>query len=188
MTSLQGIQCAFIFSPPSPTVVLSNRLITSKETIRRSTTENSEGVNADKCYWETAHALGIHDHSLKKTVSPPTCGKLLSHCCDRVDTFRSKIGLRLCIFKLGVTACPVTRWQLYKEQGYQVMWILATSDSIDLVHMCEAALIRIFHLHIGCRNRAGSGGDGRLNCQPPPPPPYYVYIVGGRADEGKWTG
>lgn len=63
------------------------------------------------------------------------------------------------------------------------MWVIAQSNSVDLIHMLEAALISEFHKHVGCRNKEGTGGDGVLNRDNPPPPPYYVYITGGRADQ-----
>lgn len=111
----------------------------------------------------------------------PTCGKLLAHCKDRVTVFRSKTGIRLCVFKVGVTADPTSRFKLYEEKGFTSMWLIAKSDSVDLVHMLEAALIGEFSQHVGCRNASGTGGEGALNRNPPVDPPYYVYVTGGRA-------
>ena len=68
------------------------------------------------------------------------------------------------------------------------MWLIATSNSVDLVHMLEAALVSEFHKHVGCRNREGSGGEGALNREAAAPPPYYVYITGGRADQPRSVG
>ena len=68
------------------------------------------------------------------------------------------------------------------------MWLLATSTSIDLIHMLEAALICQYCLHVGCRNKKGSGGEGYLNREDVPPGPYYAYIVGARADQHRWVG
>ena len=68
------------------------------------------------------------------------------------------------------------------------MWILKLASSVDYIHMLEAGLINEFYKHIGCKNKKGTGGEGSLNRVPPPPPPYYLYIVGGRADQGKWVG
>jgi len=125
---------------------------------------------------------------MPKGAKPPTCGKLLGYCKDKVTTFREIQGIRVCIFKIGVTADPVSRFQLYLKQGFTSMWLIATSDSVDLVHMLEAALISEFSKHVGCRNLAGTGGDGALNRKPPAEPPYYVYITGGRADQPRWVG
>ena len=97
------------------------------------------------------------------------------------------MGIRLCVFKLGVTASPLTRFHMYKEQNYSSMWVLAESSSVDLVHMLEAALISEYHKHVGCKNAEGSGGDGALNRKPPAPPPYFMYIAGGRADQARWV-
>ena len=57
------------------------------------------------------------------------------------------------------------------------MWLLATSTSADLIHMLKAALICQYCLHVGCRDRKGSGGEGFLNRNDAPPGPYYAYIV-----------
>lgn len=118
----------------------------------------------------------------------PTCGKLLAHCLAKVISFREKVGIRLCVFKIGVTANPLTRFQLYAEKNFSMMWLIATSSSVDLIHMLEAALINEFHKHVGCKNVEGTGGDGALNRNPPAPPPYFVYITGGRADQSRWVG
>ena len=69
------------------------------------------------------------------------------------------------------------------------MWLIAKSDSVDLVHLLEAALISEFAKHVGCRNQEGSGGgDGALLRKPPPNLPFYVYIAGGRADQNRRVG
>lgn len=125
---------------------------------------------------------------MPKRASLPTCGKLLAHCKEKVISFREKVGIRLCVFKIGVTAEPSKRFQLYKEQGFTSMWLIATSHSVDLVHMLEAALISEYHKHVGCRNRESTGGEGALNRSVPIEPPYYVYITGGRADQRRRVG
>lgn len=99
------------------------------------------------------------------------------------------MGIRICIFKIGVTSNPKRRFEWFLERGYSCMWVLAESDSQDLIHMLEAALISEFGKHIGCRNKPDSGGEGALNrttvasC-----PPFYTYVVGGRADQSRWVG
>ena len=118
----------------------------------------------------------------------PTCGKLLEHCKDKVVAFRECLGIRLTVFKIGVTANPDERFPSYVKMGFTGMWLIAKSDSIDLVHMLEAALISEYHQHVGCRNKKGTGGDGALNRRDPSPPPYYVYVVGGRADQMRRVG
>ena len=117
-----------------------------------------------------------------------TSGKILSHCRDQTICFRENIGLRVCVFKIGVTANPITRYLDYLDQGYQTMWLLAVSPSADLIHMLEAALIMEFHKHVGCRNKEGSGGEGALNKKHKAPPPYYAYVTGGRADQLRRVG
>ena len=63
------------------------------------------------------------------------------------------------------------------------MWLIAVSQSADLIHMLEAALVMEFHKHVGCRNKEGSGGEGALNKKDRVPPPYFAYVTGGRADQ-----
>ena len=144
--------------------------------------DNTEGID-----WQKAKDVGIYNHLLK-TALPFTCGKLLSHCKAKVTAFREKVGIRLCVFKLGVTACPINRFELYHKKGFSEMWLIATSSSIDLIHMLESALISEFHKHVGCKNVEGSGGEGALNRVKPAPPPYFVYVTGGRADQRRWVG
>ena len=131
---------------------------------------------------------GLLNHCLPMTTSVPTAGKVLGHCVDKVTSFRERMGIRLCIFKIGVTSDPSIRFTGYVDKGYSLMWIIAQSTSIDFVHMLEAALILHFHQHVGCKNKGGTGGDGALNRRDPSPPPYYVYITGGRADQPRWVG
>ena len=101
---------------------------------------------------------------------------------------REKIGIRVCIFKIGVTANPIARYKLYVDQGYATMWLIHKSNSLDLVHMLEAALILEYHKHVGCRNQAGTGGEGALNRRVPIAPPFFVYVVGARADQPRRVG
>ena len=116
------------------------------------------------------------------------CGKILGHAKEQASALREKIGIRLCCFKIGVTTNPLDRYQSYLKKGYNLMWVIWTSDSTDIVHMLEAALISEFGRHVGCHNTYGSGGEGALNKENPPPPPYYVYVVGGRADQQRRVG
>lgn len=125
---------------------------------------------------------------MKNTSRPPTCGRILEHCKDKVDNFRENMNVRLCVFKIGVTADPITRFESYLKIGFQSMWIIFSSDSVDKVHMLEAALILRYHQQVGCRNKKGTGGEGALNRIPCVPPPYYVYITGGRADQHRAVG
>ena len=122
------------------------------------------------------------------TRANPTCGKILEHCMNKVTSFREKLGIRVAVFKVGVTADPVLRFNFYVQKAYTSMWLIAKSDSIELVHMLEAALIFEFHKHVGCRNQKGTGGDGALNRKNPSPPPYYVYVTGARADQRRSIG
>lgn len=131
---------------------------------------------------------GLVDRTMRPKMPPPTCGKILGFCKGKVSSFREKIGIRICVFKLGVTADPITRYKFYTELGFTTMWLIASTDSVDLVHMLEAALISEYCMHVGCRNKKGTGGEGALNKKPCAPPPYYMYITGGRADNPKLKG
>ena len=125
---------------------------------------------------------------MQPSVTKSTCGKLLAHCIDKIDSFRSRMGIRVCCFKIGVTHDPVVRYKSYRETGYTEMWLLAESNSVDLIHMLEAALICQYCLHVGCKNKKGTGGEGYLNRKDAPPGPFFTYVVGGRADQGRWVG
>ena len=147
--------------------------------------KNNSSKECRKKICSTLALQGMVDHFLPTN---PTCGKLLEHCKDKVLAFREGLGIRLAVFKIGVTASPSERFPSYMKMGFTGMWLIAKSDSIDLVHMLEAALISEYHQHVGCRNKKGSGGDGALNRRDPSPPPYYVYVVGGRADQMRRVG
>ena len=162
----------------------------SKESVPKNigNQPTSEGFDLRKINWQKAAEIGLFNHVMSKHGSTPTCGKLLSHCKSKVTSLREKLGIRICIFKIGVTATPISRYEMYMEKGYRLMWLIAETSSVDLVHMCEAALVSEYHKHVGCKNAEGTGGDGALNRTPPAPPPYFVYVVGGKADEGRWVG
>lgn len=69
--------------------------------------------------WDAVKPLGL----LNKCVVNGDCrtsGKLLSFCKERVTSFRSKIGIRLCVFKIGVTSNPVVRYKSYVKKKSQV--------------------------------------------------------------------
>ena len=140
--------------------------------------------------WNCGNHLGLQNYCLKAQMENKRlcCGKVLQHAQDRVNVFRNKIGIRLCCFKIGITSNPWIRFGGYLKKGYNTMWLISASASIDTILMLEAALISEFGKHIGCQNRPGSGGEGSLNSDTPPPPPYFVYIAGGRADQNRRVG
>lgn len=117
-----------------------------------------------------------------------TCGKILAHAKAQVTSLREGIGIRLCIFKIGITSNPSVRFDWYLERGYTCMWVIAASDNIGLISMLEAALISEYGHHVGCKNKLNSGGEGALQRCSPIPPPFYAYVVGGRADQNRWVG
>ena len=118
----------------------------------------------------------------------PTCGKILSHSKHQVSAFRESLGVSLCVFKIGVSAAPVERFQDYTTKNYTCMWLIHVDNDLGLIHMLEAALISEFNACTGCRNAPGSGGEGALNRKTHQGPPYFMYICGGRADQMKRLG
>ena len=107
----------------------------------------------------------------------------------KVDAFRNNMGLRVCVFKVGVTANPLTRYGSYMEVSFNSMWLLHVSHSVDLIHMLEAAVVAIFHKHVGCRNQEGTGGEGALNrVGAELRGPFFLYVTGGRADQCRRVG
>ena len=132
-------------------------------------------------------AFGLVNKCLQfegKVSANMTCGKILSHCLDKVGAFRHGMGLRVCVFKIGVTANPLARFGSYAELNFNSMWLLHMSNSVDLIHMLEAAMVSSFHKHVGCRNKEGTGGEGALNrLGNVPSGPYFLYVTGGRADQ-----
>lgn len=134
--------------------------------------------------WSTVKPLGLLNYCMPSPQAERvTCGKILSHCQERVIAFRQKLGIRLCVFKIGITSNPIIRYKAYVKTGFSEMHMMFCCSSRSLISMLEAALISEFHKHVGCRNKGGTGGDGALNRATPPPPPHYVYITGGRADQ-----
>ena len=95
------------------------------------------------------------------------------------------MGNGICVFKIGVSANPVMRYISYVEQGFTSMWVLEVSPSIGLIHMLEAALVSEYASHVGCRNKEGSGGEGKAGQSKGP---YFAYVTGGRADQPRRVG
>lgn len=138
--------------------------------------------------WETLNRFNIINRTLKARPQPPTCGKILSHCKRQISAFREALGVTVSVFKIGVTADPVTRSQDYRSKNFTDMWIICVSNDLSLTHMLEASLIEVFHTSSGCRNAPGSGGEGGLNRKKHLGPPFFTYVTGGRADQLKRVG
>ena len=139
--------------------------------------------------WEELQSCFIYKRIPKNRLQSSTCGKILAHARQQVHSFREKLGVDLCVFKIGITAFPAQRFQQYWCKAFTMMWIIYMADDLSLINMLEAALIGEFNHLRGCRNMANTGGEGGLmrssqNSQPP----YYVYVTGGRADQLKRVG
>lgn len=133
--------------------------------------------------WKLVQPMGLLN--VCPTASNPTCGKILSRCKNQISCFKTKIGNGICVFKIGVSANPVMRYISFVELGFTSMWVLEVSPSIGLIHMLEAALISEYASHVGCRNKEGSGGEGKAGQSKGP---YFVYVTGGRADQPRRVG
>ena len=145
--------------------------------------------DASSFEWLLVKPHGIINLCVGPKALSMTCGKILAHAKQKTTAFREHIGIRVCSFKIGVSSNPIVRFVEYQKKGYTAMWVVWMSDSKDLIHMLEAALISEFHQHIGCQNQSGTGGEGSLNAKRnPPPPPYFVYVTGGRADQPRRVG
>lgn len=145
--------------------------------------------NAGDFDWGLVKNAGLLNCALPEcNANTASAGKILENALDKANAFRRKLGVDLRCFKIGVTANPVTRYAAYLEKGFTGMWLIATSSSVGLVHMLEAASILQLHQLSGCKNKAGTGGEGALNRPCKAPPPYFAYITGGRADQARWVG
>lgn len=133
--------------------------------------------------WVQLLRFNIHNKTMKIQPKLPTSGKILAHCKRMVYAFRESLDVKLCVFKIGVTADPMNRFSDYMTKAFTVMWVLYISDDLGLTHMLEAALISEFHTSTGCRNAPESGGEGGLNRKKHLGPPFFTYITGGRADQ-----
>lgn len=139
--------------------------------------------------WEAFQRCYIFNRTLRNMSPLTPCGRILAHAKQQVVSFRERVGINVCVFKIGVTTTPAARFQSYCcEMNFSMMWIVFMGNDLGMVHMLEAALISEFHKCTGCRNAANSGGEGKMNKLPPPDPPYFVYVTGARADQPKRVG
>lgn len=138
--------------------------------------------------WDLLKCCHIYRRTPRVTFPTPTCGKVLLHAKYQVSGLRERIGISICVFKIGCTANPAQRWQAYLAKNYAEMWIIYMGEDLGLIHMLEAALISTFQSCPGCRNAPNTGGEGALNRKCPAKPPYFVYVVGAPADQPKRIG
>lgn len=141
--------------------------------------------NGSSFDWSHVRDLGLLNHCINMQTRV-TCGKVVAHCKNQVKCLIEKFYP--CCFKIGVSGNPLNRFAAYIQKNYSTMWLICVSHSSDSVHMLEAAIISEFYSKSGCQNKPESGGEGALGRTNPPPPPYFVYIVVGRADQGRRVG
>ena len=116
-----------------------------------------------------------------------SAGTVLRRCFSEIDSFRDRMGRKLCVFKVGLTSNPIVRFSFYKDANYTHMSLLHVSHNLGLCQMLEAALIASNLSERGCRNQR-YGGEGPPSAEQEPF--HFVYIVGARADQFKairWT-
>ena len=135
--------------------------------------------------WAELRGFGVVNRVMKVRRPKPTAGTILAYASQQIVAYRESNGLTVCVFKIGVTANLVCRFLDYKSRNYSSMWVIHQGDNVMETHMLEAALISQFHHITGCRNKAGSGGEGALNRSSAP---YFTYVTGGRADQNKRLG
>ena len=154
---------------------------------RTSLEDLAANVDPDRIPWHDVRSYGIVNRLMPLRAQRPCSGRILAYTTQQVHAFREKMGLQVCVFKIGVTGNPVSRYVQYHSLNFTAMWVIFSSSSVREVHMLEAALISLFCSSTGCRNEHGTGGEGALN-HPKATPPFYVYITGGRADQNKRVG
>jgi len=110
---------------------------------------------------------------------PLNCANILQHCKRQVDVVIAAHGDDVCVFKIGVTADLVYRFEHYMDENFDSMTLVHISESYHLIYMLEAALIQWYNCMSGCRN-INLGGDGPMHLRRPPP--YYAYVVAARGD------
>lgn len=110
--------------------------------------------------WASVKPFGILNHCVMPRHGKPTFGKVLAHAKNQIQAFREQMGVRVCVFKVGITCNPIQRFISYREVGFTDMWVVTMCDSVDSISMLEAACIALFSAHVGCRNKAETGGKG----------------------------
>ena len=141
----------------------------------------------DKIPWRCLREYGLINRLMPVKRGQGSSGRILAHCKQMVSSFRESMGLSLTVFKIGVTAEPVSRFLLYLPKNYTTMWAIHSSMDVREIHMLEAALISLFENAVGIQNAPKSGGEGALN-RHGAVGPFYAYVVGGRADQNRRVG
>ena len=146
--------------------------------------DDETGVYIDR--WDIDHAS--IDRIVRRSLSSirvsfledrqRNCRNILQHCKRVIDSVKIEYGDTVCIFKIGITSEPVTRFSWYRAENLHTMTLLHISGSIHLTDMLESALIQSYNHVRGCRN-IKLGGDGPMHRFDPP---YYTYVVAARAD------
>ena len=142
----------------------------------------ADAVIHDQVKWDSFVEVGIR---ISVPQRPVIAWRVLEHLDNEMRKFRKSIGETVCIFKIGISAIPLKRWELYQSRNYKFFTIIYCNSNLGVIEMCEAYLIKCYGCIVGCRNVA-KGGEGACESRSYPPP-YFLYLAGARAD-GKPVG
>lgn len=100
---------------PSP-----HKCALAKETVANSIDDVPEkGIDTIDSEWSRYRALGIVKKCMA-TCGKPTLAQLLTHTKKQITSLREEMGIRHCIFKIGVTSYPPRLFELYLRGGVQL--------------------------------------------------------------------
>ena len=102
--------------------------------------------------WQSVRQYGLINQLMPLKKGQGSSGRILAHCKQMVTSFRENMGIRLTVFKIEVTADPLSRFRLYLAKNYTRMWIIYSSMDVREIHMLEAALIALFENAVGLQN------------------------------------
>ena len=160
-----------------------------EEERQRSRSPRGLDVKASSCSSEPLESDDSSCLLWKLPNRPLLAGRVLEHCQKMIHRLRLEAGgTELVIYKIGITHDCSSRFELYKEKGWDQMTVMYRSDNLGLVEMLEAALISHHSGTKQCRNVA-RGGEGMRDrsLNPKFDPPYFCYCVVARADRARWV-
>ena len=67
--------------------------------------------------WQLVRPYGLLNHCVRPTRAVSSCGKLLAHARAQITAFRESVGVRVCVFNLGVTSNPSKDMLITLERG-----------------------------------------------------------------------
>ena len=83
--------------------------------------------------WEAFQRCYIFNRTLRNMSLLTPCGRILAHAKQQVVSFRERLGVNVCVFKIGVTTTPAARFQSYCcEMNFSIMWIVFLGNDLAL--------------------------------------------------------